>query len=283
MDSRDETKGPRFEGARRVVACIVSLVSPGAGHFLLGRNRRGVAWAVGTSVIGLGLLFILPVSLWALVGVIAFGIVTRLVCVIDAALMPAGRTSWKVVLIAWAAIAVGGSAIDAPLRAYSRAHGAQGFTISSAGMEPTLLVGDYVLTDNSVYRGQAPRRGDIIVFKYPEDERRDFVKRIVGMPGDQLLLRGHEVYIGGTLLAEPYLKGGGVPSTGRCAVAYGCDPFTVPAGSYFVMGDDRGNSQDSRHWGVVKRGKIVGRVFVIYWSWDGSLHYLRHDRIGRAL
>ena len=150
-------------------------------------------------------------------------------------------------------------------------------------MEPTLLIGDYVLTDNSVYRGGAPRRGDIIVFKYPQDERRDFVKRIVGMPGDQLLVRGNEVYIGGELLAEPYLKGGGVPLAGRCEFAYGCEPVTVPVGSYFVMGDNRGNSQDSRYWGVIRRDKIVGRVFVIYWSWDGSLHYLRHDRIGRAL
>ena len=150
-------------------------------------------------------------------------------------------------------------------------------------MEPTLLIGGYVLTDNAVYRGQAPRRGDIIVFKYPLDERRDFIKRIVGMRGEQLLARGNEVYIGGAPLAEPYLKSGGVPLTGRCEFAYGCEPLTVPADSYFVMGDNRGNSQDSRYWGPVRRDKIVGRVFVIYWSWDVSLHYLRHDRIGRAL
>ena len=126
MDSREEIKGQRFERTRRVVACVLSLVSPGSGHFLLGRNRRGVAWAVGAPVIGLGLLVLLPVSFWTLVGIVAFGIVTRLVCVMDTGLMPAGRMSWKVVLVAWVAILVGGWAIDAPLRAYYRAHGARG-------------------------------------------------------------------------------------------------------------------------------------------------------------
>src|SRR5204862_1796946 len=110
------------------------------------------------------------------------------------------------------------------------------------------------------------RRGDIIVFKYPQDEKRDFIKRIVGAPGDQVLVRGHQVFVNGQRLREPYTKpvesalsGGAQPA--YCGYAYACEPTTVPPDSYFVMGDNRDNSQDSRYWGFVKRDKIKGKAF----------------------
>jgi len=152
-------------------------------------------------------------------------------------------------------------------------------------MEPTLLVGDYIMTDNSVYRSRTPRRGDIVVFKYPGDERRDFIKRIVALPGEQVVIRSLRVYVNGDALEEPYVKresalGG---DSGGCGYVYGCAPTIVPSDSYFVMGDNRGNSQDSRYWGFLRREKIAGRAFTIYWSWDRSTHRLRLDRIGKSL
>ena len=269
----------------RIVGCLLSLVSPGAGQFLLGGIRRGIAWAVGTAAVVFGLLFVMPVSLVGITGAIAAGILAHVASAVDTLRMPVSRRSWKVVLVAWAALLVGGWVVQEPLKSYYRTHVARSFTISSGSMEPTLLRGDYILTDSALYRSEAPRRGDIVVLKYPRDERREFVERIVGMPGDQIVVRGREVYIDGVLLAEPYVNSVDVPApAGRaCGYAYGCEPITVPANSYFVMGDSRDNSQDSRYWGFVRRDKIVGRVFAIYFSWDGLRHGPRFERVGRGL
>jgi signal peptidase I len=172
----------------------------------------------------------------------------------------------------------------------------QAFTIPSGSMMDTLLVGDYILVNKFLYGPavpltdshlpgiRTPRRGDIIVFKYPQDEKRDFIKRVIGTPGDQVQIRGHTVIVNGEPLVEPYVKEtppafprGDPP--GYCGYAYGCEPLTVPPASYFVMGDNRDNSQDSRYWGFVKREKIKGKAFVIYWSWNSDRHWLRWTRI----
>lgn len=173
----------------------------------------------------------------------------------------------------------------------------QAFTIPSGSMMDTLLVGDYILVNKFLYGPEIPftdwrlpglrepRRGDIIVFKYPQDEKRDFIKRIVALPGEVVQVRGHQVYVNGRLLPEPYVKPGTTSheEPGYCAYAYGCEPVRVPADSYFVMGDNRDNSQDSRYWGFVRRDKIKGKAFLIYWSWDSERHWLRWWRIGRYI
>jgi signal peptidase I len=175
----------------------------------------------------------------------------------------------------------------------------QAFTIPSGSMMDTLLVGDYILVNKFLYGPEVPlverrlpglrepERGDIVVFKYPQDETRDFIKRIVGAPGDVVQVRGQEVYVNGRLLDEPYMKAtNSLPHGGGetyCAYAYGCEPLTIPAGAYFVMGDNRDNSQDSRYWGFVHRDKIRGKAFLIYWSWDGDRHWLRWWRLGKYI
>jgi signal peptidase I len=173
----------------------------------------------------------------------------------------------------------------------------QAFTIPSGSMMNTLLVGDYILVNKFLYGPEvpftdirlpglrAPERGDIIVFKYPQDEKRDFIKRIVAVEGDVVLVRGHEVVVNGTPLEEPYARWASGPSHGQgyCGYAYGCEPTRVPAGAYFVMGDNRDNSQDSRYWGFVRREKIKGKAFLIYWSWDSERHWLRWWRLGNYI
>src|SRR5262245_38355949 len=135
----------------------------------------------------------------------------------------------------------------------------QAFTIPSGSMMDTLLVGDYILVNKFLYGPEIPftdvrvpglrepRRGDIIVFKYPQDEKRDFIKRTVGTPVDVVQVRGNDVYVNSQRLIEPYVKHTSGPAhTGQayCGYAYGCESTTVPADSYFVMGDNRDNSQD---------------------------------------
>jgi signal peptidase I len=269
---------------RRVSAVVLSLVVPGAGHFLLGAFRRGAAWAVGLAVLGMSLLFATTVSLLALVAVVV-ALLGHIATALDTARIVASRPSWKRVTLAWAALLVGNFAVVEPLKIYYRTHYAQAFTIPSGAMQPTLLVGDYIMVDKSAYRVRAPERGDIIVFPYPQDERRDFVKRVVALPGEQVLIRGNQVSVNGRPLQEPYVNVSRVLSStpGYCGYAYGCEPTTVPPNSYFVMGDSRDNSQDSRYWGFVRREKIKGRAVTVYWSWDTERGWPRFDRIGRSL
>jgi signal peptidase I len=176
----------------------------------------------------------------------------------------------------------------------------QAFTIPSGSMMDTLLVGDYILVNKFLYGPEVPvtdyrlpairvpHRGDIIVFKYPQDEKRDFIKRIIGTPGDTVQVRGQQVLINGQALEEPYVRRNpsGLAHTGSpgfCGYAYACEPLVVPADSYFVMGDNRDNSQDSRYWGFVKRDKIKGKAFLIYWSWDSDQHWPRWWRLGNYI
>jgi len=174
----------------------------------------------------------------------------------------------------------------------------QAFTIPSGSMMNTLLVGDYILVNKFLYGPEipftearlpglrSPHRGDIIVFKYPQDETRDFIKRIVATPGDEVVVRGHQVIVNGVALDEPYARwstSGVAHGQGYCGYAYGCELTRVPADSYFVMGDNRDNSQDSRYWGFVRRGKIKGKAFLTYWSWDSDRHWLRWWRLGKYI
>jgi signal peptidase I len=174
----------------------------------------------------------------------------------------------------------------------------QAFTIPSGSMMDTLLVGDYILVNKFLYGPEIPlidwrtpalrdpHRGDIIVFKYPQDEKRDFIKRIIGTPGDEVQVKGHQVFVNGNALVEPYVKtvdSAFSRSSSYCGYAYGCEATRVPADSYFVMGDNRDNSQDSRYWGFVKRDKIKGKAFLIYWSWDSDRHWLRWWRLGKYI
>jgi signal peptidase I len=161
----------------------------------------------------------------------------------------------------------------------------------------TLLIGDYILVNKFLYGAEIPltdkhlpglrdpHRGDVIVFKYPNDEARDFIKRIIAVGGDTIQVRENRVLLNGRMLDEPYVRPGSFspPSGGACGYAYACEALTVPAGSYFVMGDNRDNSQDSRYWGFVRREKIRGKAFLIYWSWNGEGHWLRWRRLGHYL
>ncbi|HEV8439810.1 MAG TPA: signal peptidase I [Methylomirabilota bacterium] len=173
----------------------------------------------------------------------------------------------------------------------------QAFTIPSGSMMDTLLIGDYILVNKFLYGAEipftdihlpgfrVPARGDIIVFKYPNDESRDFIKRIVAVGGDTVQVRDNRVWLNGKVQDEPYVREGSfhtTPST-HCGYLYACEPLNVPAGSYFVMGDNRDNSQDSRYWGFVRREKIRGKAFLIYWSWNGESHWLRWRRLGHYL
>ena len=176
----------------------------------------------------------------------------------------------------------------------------QAFKIPTGSMENNLLIGDHLLVNKFAYAPtmtrleemllpiDAIRRGDIVVFKYPEDPERDFIKRVIGLPGETLELRNKKVYINGQPLDEPYVQflippdeDGGFDSDVR--VQYG--PVTVPEGHYFMMGDNRDNSQDSRYWGFLPHEYVKGKALFVYFSFGedaglgGALSGIRWSRI----
>jgi signal peptidase I len=158
----------------------------------------------------------------------------------------------------------------------------QAFKIPSGSMLNTLLIGDQILVNKFIYKFKEPQRGDIIVFKYPRDERKDFVKRLIGLSGEKIEIVNNQVYINGRPLKEPYAIFQGIPGAKE---NYG--PRIIPKGYLFVMGDNRYNSADSREWGFLDRNKLKGKAFMIYWSWDPNKGWLdiwqsiRWKRIGK--
>jgi signal peptidase I len=128
--------------------------------------------------------------------------------------------------------------------------------VESISMQPTLYAGNYVLVNKLAYQLGHPNRGDVIVFRYPPDpSQTPYIKRVIGLPGDQVHITGGKVYINGQQLVEPYLK---------VSTMQGGD-WTVPPTSLFVMGDNRNNSSDSRSWGMVPLGNVIGKALVVYW------------------
>jgi signal peptidase I len=174
----------------------------------------------------------------------------------------------------------------------------QAFIVPTGSMESTVLIGDHLLVDKLSYAPAGPvskyllpytepKRGDVIVFRYPMDIRQNFVKRVIGIPGDHVRIVDKVVYVNGKALTEPYTQhidsriepyrdnfpsqpNGPVADRAQqmLAAQVSNGELVVPAGNYFAMGDNRENSLDSRYWGFVPRENIIGKPLVIFWSYD---------------
>ncbi|WP_027363548.1 signal peptidase I [Desulfotruncus alcoholivorax] len=133
----------------------------------------------------------------------------------------------------------------------------QPFVIPTGSMEPTIQIGDRIMVSKFAYHFGEPSRGDIVVFRPPFDPERIFVKRLIGVGGDTVEIRGSKLYINGKLIPEDYLP------KGLRFQDFG--PVQVPPGNYFMMGDNRNNSDDSRVWGNLPKKNIIGKAVIIYW------------------
>jgi signal peptidase I len=160
----------------------------------------------------------------------------------------------------------------------------QAFKIPTGSMEQNLLIGDHLIVnkmqfapaatslERAIMPGRDIRRGDILVFKFPQQPDRDFIKRVIGLPGDRLELHRKKVYINGSPIDEPYVQFleppsvDGPPRTDDLREEYG--PVTVPPHQYFMMGDNRDNSEDSRYWGFMPESYVKGQALFIYFSFD---------------
>ena len=168
----------------------------------------------------------------------------------------------------------------------------QAFKIPSGSMIPTLQVGDHILVNKLSYGirnpfwgsflayFKKPQRGDVVVFIFPEDRTKDFIKRVIGVEGDMVEIREKKIYINGKPLEDPHAHfEGDAPERGTFNVRDEYGPRQVPAHHIFVMGDNRDRSYDSRYWGYVDLDDVKGRAFLIYWSWDGTDRWVRWERI----
>ena len=190
------------------------------------------------------------------------------------------------------------------LALFIRAFVVQAFKIPSGSMKDTLLIGDHILVNKFVYgiklpllekeliHFSDPKRGDIVVFRYPVDPSKDFIKRVIGLPGDTVRIQDKKVYVNDKLLVEPYV----IHSDSKILPASvsprdNMESILVPPHSLFVMGDNRDESYDSRFWKFVDMNELKGEAFIIYWSWNGegklswkpSESFIRWNRIGNLL
>ncbi|MDI1472898.1 MAG: signal peptidase I [Thermodesulfovibrio sp.] len=179
---------------------------------------------------------------------------------------------------------------------FIRAYVIQAFKIPSGSMIPTLLIGDHLLVTKFIYGVNPPlmdkkilvfdkpKRGDIIVFKYPEDPDRDFIKRVIAVEGDIVEGRDKKIYVNGVELKEPYARySDSFIHPRELDLRDNFGPLKVPKGKLFVLGDNRDQSYDSRFWGFVDLKDVKGKALIIYWSWDSENSKPRIERIGKII
>ncbi|MGC9109746.1 MAG: signal peptidase I [Caldimicrobium sp.] len=172
----------------------------------------------------------------------------------------------------------------------------QAYKIPSGSMIPTLLVGDYLLVnklsfgirnpikDDFLYRWGLPHRQEIVVFTYPEDKKLDFIKRVIGLPGDTVEIINKKVFVNGRPLSEPYVQfTDNTVYPKEISPRDNFGPVKVPPGHIFVLGDNRDQSYDSRFWGFVPIHSLKGKALIIYFSWDSEKGRIRFSRIGTLI
>ena len=174
----------------------------------------------------------------------------------------------------------------------------QAFKIPSGSMEPTLEIGDHILVNKFIYGikipftsinllpWESPQRGDVMVFIYPLEPEKDFIKRVIGVAGDTVRIVNKKLYINGVEVSDPhavYKEDTILPGGGDAQKRDNFGPVTVPKGNLFVLGDNRDRSLDSRFWGFVPLEDVKGKAFIIYWSWDRQETTVRWKRIGHLI
>jgi signal peptidase I len=270
---------------RRWLAGILCFLAFGLGQVYNGQGGKGVVFVVaGVAVSAAALaLAVLAFSREMLMVALFLGVGFSVFVLGDAVVtagrlgrsFPAGRAPrWHAYLLFIAFSWLMGGLARAGMHSFFG-----NYQVPAASMAPTVLIGDRFLTDKTV-PATALRRGDIVVFAYPRDPKRRYFRRIVAVGGDTVEIREGRFLL--NAIEQPKLN---LPPTGMIPPReiYTCVPAAVPAGSFFVLGDNLLNSQDSRQFGCVPAANIKGRVVGIYWSWDRNARRVRWERIGTKL
>jgi len=267
-----------------LLAVILSLLLPGLGQAYSNKAKRGLAFLIIYVVSGILLSVYLfnpytGVNILMIVPAITL-IVFGFYILFDSYRCAAGFNSsnnlsrnsskGKSVLMVLGIIflAVIFNPLPVFVSYYIRGNLVKTFTTPSGSMQPTLLSGDCVLVDKGIYKKTDPARGDVVVFIFPQDRRKVFVKRIVGLPGETLQIKDGKILINTEPLTEPVIANIRYENRGEFG-DYG-KSVTIPSNSYFILGDNSMSSQDSRYWGFVPRENIIGKAYKIYFPFDRS-------------
>jgi len=260
-----------------IIAVVLSLVTPGLGQIYNGELRKGLVFYFLLSLFPLLLLLAKLQYTFTGMLVLLFALITPYFANAGEACFTARKKNaiilkpynkWYFyilfVLLSFAlqTIAEGLAKFD-----FKESMGTKSYKIPSGAMIPTILIGDRIIVDLKYYTNHDPQKGDIVVFRYPEDPTRDFIKRIVATENDIIESKDKAIYINGTAVAEAFTLQ--VDSTIRPKDNDQRDnfgPLTVPKDKLFVMGDNRDQSYDSRYWGYVDKNQIRGKALYFYWS-----------------
>jgi signal peptidase I len=271
------------------VAGLLTLVTRGLGHVYAGKPKRGlVLFAIEQClliVFGITSLAYTP-DIFLLLLAVVVGTGFTIFCIVDAVKVAkanqqhyvlAKYNRWFFYVGYFVVLSLGVSTI---VSEGVKANLVQAYKLPSGSMEPTLLSGDHVVVDRRA-KAKSPQKGQIIIFEYPEDPTKDFIKRVVAVGGDTVEVKDKQLFVNGKAMKEDYIEHKEVdtiPASQNPRDNFG--PKVIPANSYFVMGDNRDRTYDSRFWGAVSKDKVKGTVKSIYWSWDREKFAVRWDRIG---
>ncbi len=274
------------------ISGLLSLLKPGLGQLCNGQVRKGItlillSFLLNTaSVLFLDIKNIVPaLSLFAvsLLGLYIYAVIDAVIAAKRTRGWDTSRYNTLVVYLAVISLLIAIKFIDYRAYAYIKENYVQAFKLPSSSMNPTLLMGDRIIVDMRE-SARNPKKGDIIVFEFPNDPAKLFIKRVVAVGGDSVLIKDKRVLINGIPEKEPFIIHTDpkiLPADRSPRDNFG--PATVPAGSYFVMGDNRDQSYDSQIWGFLDRDGVKGTVREIYWSWDRENLAVRWNRIGSNL
>jgi len=272
------------------IAGFLTLLSRGLGHLYAGNLKRGIILFAIEEILliifAVSALIIVPNLIFLLVALIC-SIAYVVFCIADAVSIARQKKEtyeltnynrWYSYIGYFVVVSLTvSSLISIGVKAFI----IQAYRIPSGAMIPTLLVGDHILANKFIYKTSEPKHGDIIIFPYPDDPSRDFVKRLIAVEGDLIEIKDKRLFINSKMSSEPYIINSDSGVIREQRDNFG--PVTVPPGKLFFMGDNRDQSFDSRFYGYVPKESIKGKVMSLYWSWDQVKQTVRWDRIGKAI
>jgi len=261
-----------------IIAAALSLVAPGLGQLYNGQILKGIIFFLAflliptilflvglpSQFLGLAAIFIIAFCLWVFIIAEAFVAAKRKKEVVLKA-----YNKWYLYLII--ILLVNGTYFiprDSTANFASKVLGFRVYKIAAGSMEPTLLIGDYLVTDSKYFKKAEPQRGDLVICRNPKDPSKDFVERVIALEGEKIEVNNKQVYINDEVLPESYVVHNDVNSD--MAIRDNFGPEVVPPNCCFVLGDNRDNSMDSRWWGSIPLGNIKGKPLYIYWAKDKS-------------
>lgn len=274
------------------LASLLQIVTPGLGNLYSGRPLHGLVLHVAVQGI---VLFLALALLWLpwpvnfLIPVAAAIVVTVFVIFDGFRCARAARTGfslarynrWHVYILVVAVLAIVAAPEQVLVGSPTRAYVMQTFSTATTSMEPTVLLGDHVVVDKSAYAFSEPKRGDLVLYRATGRPQTIFMKRIVGMPGETIEMRNSEVFVNGKKIDEPYVQSLR-PSKDGTFNGDSMAPTVISPDAYFLLGDNRDNSLDSRFIGPVQRRQFLGKAKTIYFSSDPETHKPRWNRIGKT-